>query len=164
MSRFLAPLALVSVAAATAACAAAAATAPVVPVFVQGLVHARAPGLAFVPTRAVAAYRYERFGASRLRVTYRFRRLRQASGQPAFYTVTARKLAGGFGACAAGKTQTLQMGGNKVYWDGAAAWRCFPAPGGPARVDVTGPAAAPARFASKFAYGRVAASVKRIGT
>jgi hypothetical protein len=158
VTRVLALLAALSVAAG----ASAAASAPVVPGFVQGLVHARAPGLAFVPTRAVAAYRYERFGATPRRVSYRFRRVRQASGQPAFYTVTARKLGGGLATCGAGKIQTLQMGGNRVYWDGTTAWRCFSATGGPARVDVTGAAAAPTKFSSKFAYGRVAASVKRI--
>jgi hypothetical protein len=88
-------------------------------------------------------------------VTYRFARVRPARNQPPF-TVTIAPHRGPLSACGAGREQTLQMGGNKVYWDGSTAWRCVRFRGGAARISVTGAAA------SRFAYGRVAASVRRI--
>lgn len=153
---------LVLAAALVAVASASAASPPVVPAFVQALVQRRAATLAFVPTRSVPGYRYDRFRATPRLVVLRFRRTQPATGQPAWFTVSTRRLGRTLSGCGDGKLQTLQMGGNKVYWDGGTAWRCAAAPGGAVRIEVAGPPADPVRFSSRFAYGRVAASVKRI--
>jgi len=140
-----------------------ASAAPVVPTFVQGLVKARAGDLAYVPTRVPLHYRYRslRVASEAKRVTYVFARARPAAGQPPF-AVTIAPYRGRLAACGDGQQRTLQLGGNKVYWNGIAAWRCLAPPrAASVRVTVTGNAD-PARFASKLAYGRVAASVQRI--
>lgn len=155
---------VVLTAALAASASARAASTPVVPVFVQGLVQERSADLAFVPTRSVSGYRYERFRATPQLVVLRLRRTRPAAGRPAWFTVSMRRLAGSLSSCGDGRIQTLQMGGNKVYWDGTTAWRCVAAAGRAVRIEITGPAADPTRFSSKFAYGRVAASVRRIGS
>jgi hypothetical protein len=135
---------------------------PAVPVFVQSLVKHRAGQLAYAPTRVPLSYRYRSFrvAPATKTVTYRFVRVPTARNQPPI-TVTIVRYRRPLSACGAGKQQTLQMGGNKVYWDGTVAWRCMRFAGGAAQASVTG-AADPARFATKFAYGRVAASVRRI--
>ncbi len=140
------------------------AEAPIVSPFVQRLVKKRAADLAYVPTRVPSHYRYQRYevGSRPARVTLRFTRATPARHQPPWFTVTATPYTAPLSACGEGKQQTLQLGGNKVYWDGTTAWRCLTSPRGVTRVAVTGPPIDPMTFASKFAYGRVAASVKRI--
>lgn len=152
------------VAAASAAAAGGASAAPAVPLYVQGLIAQRAGDLAYVPTRLPAGYRYGRFQVARgpTEVVLRFVRARPGGVRPTWFVVRVRRQGAGPGSCAAGRQKTLQMGGNRVYWDGEAAWRCQPYPGGVARITVTGPAVQPTAFAADVAYARVAASVRRI--
>ena len=141
-----------------------AATAPAVPLRAQIALAKAARGLAFIPTRIPSGYRFQsyRLGQSPSTVVLRFARTKPAGSRPAWFTVTTRRFSGSRAACADRRLQTLQMGGNKVYWDGTTAWRCQAVPGGLVRVNVTGPAVDPQRFAAAFAYGRVAASAKRV--
>ena len=141
-----------------------AAASPAVPPFVQGLVKKRARHLAFVPTRVLRGYRYEsyRISGRAPTVVLRFRRAKPAQNQPPWFTVTVRPYAGRPADCGSGKLQTLQLGGNKVCWDGTSAWRCQLLAGGTAKISVSGPSTDPMKFAAKFAYGLVAASVKRV--
>jgi hypothetical protein len=106
---------------------AAAARQPLVPTFVQHLVRAKAGALAYVPTRAPSSYRYlsYRWDAAHRTLTIRVHnRHYAASNARRTASVTAAPFAGSLASCADGKQKTLQYAGNRVYWDGAVAWRC----------------------------------------
>jgi hypothetical protein len=107
-----------------------AAPAPVVPPFIQQLVRRRAGELAYIPTRVPFGYRYRSYTWRDARLTIRLVDPRYPN--PARHTVLfgARRFAGTAASCADGKTKTLQLDGNRVYWDGTVAWRCVRAPGG----------------------------------
>jgi hypothetical protein len=112
---------LLAVAATTSA-----ASAPAVPLFVQKLVRTRAGDLAYVPTRLPFRYRYRsyRWNGSTHMLVLRFADERFAS--PAKHTLvfTVEQFPGRVESCGDGRQKTLQMGGNKVYWDAGLAWRC----------------------------------------
>ena len=93
---------------------------PLVPVFVQKLVRSKAGSLAYVPTRAPFGYRYVRFrwDAERRVLTITLVDRRLPAGGRHSIVFTARRFAGTLATCGSGRLKTLQMGGNKVYWDG----------------------------------------------
>jgi hypothetical protein len=157
--RIVAVSAALALAGFSAVSAAAAPPKPVVPVFVQGLVRAKAGGLASVPTRAPFRYRYVRYrwnpGARLLTITLADRRF-PVDGRHSI-TFNARRFSAPLANCGDGREKTLQMGGNKVYWDGTDAWRCLRGPDGRlVRVAASGP------NLPDVALGRLVASAKRI--
>ena len=135
--RLLAVLALL-LALGAAASSAGAATQPLVPPFIQGLVKARAGTLAYVPTRAPIGYRYSSYtwnGGTRV-LTIRLAHRREPRRTISF---TARRSAVPLARCGEGRLKTLQLDGNKVYWDGTTAWRCVRGRDGrPVRLSATG--------------------------
>jgi hypothetical protein len=132
-----------------AAPAAAAASQPLVPTFVQQLLKRKAGPLAYAPTRAPFRYRYESFTWKSPVLTIRLVDPRYDNAAAHRVTFTVRRFSGD---CAAGKLKTLQLDGNRVYWDGTIAWRCVRSvklsASGPNLPDVT--------------LGQVVASVKRL--
>ena len=157
--RTLAGLAAIAVAAFAAASVSAAKPQPVVPPFIQKLVQVKAGTLSYVPTRVPFRYRYLRYrwdGVRRvLTITVADRRF-PADGRHSV-AFTARRVGGTLASCGAGREKTLQMGGNKVYWDGETAWRCVRgADGQLVRITAAGP------NLPDVALGRVAASGKRL--
>jgi hypothetical protein len=98
--------------------------APAVPPFIQNQLAKRAGATAFVPTRLPFHYRYRSFSVApgTAKVTLRFADNRFAPSPTRTVTFTASRFTGA--RCAAGKRKTLQLAGNKVYWDGTRAWRC----------------------------------------
>lgn len=107
-----------------------AAPVPVVPPFIQHLVRRKAGELAYVPTRAPFHYGYYSYRWRDGRLTIRLvdRRYRLDALNSVFFF--AQRLRGTPASCASGKRKTLQLDGNKVYWDGIVAWRCVRAPSG----------------------------------
>jgi hypothetical protein len=107
-----------------------AAPVPVVPPFIQHVVERRAGELAYVPTRKPFGYRYRSYTYSNGRLTIRLVDPRHPN--PARHAVLfgAQRFAGTASSCADGRTKTMQLDGNKIYWDGATAWRCVRAPSG----------------------------------
>ena len=157
--RTLALLVALGVAALVPASLSAAKPAPVVPPFIQKLVRAKAGPLASVPTRVPFRYRYVRYrwnGAGRmLTITLADRRF-PVDGRHSI-TFTVRRFGGSLATCGNGREKTLQMGGNKVYWDGSVAWRCVRARDGRlVRVAAEGP------NLPDVALGRLVASAKRV--
>jgi hypothetical protein len=152
---------LVTAAAALAlAASSAAASAPAVPPFVQKLVAARAGDLAYVPTRLPFRYRYRayRYDAATGMLTLRFVDVRFANAAKHTLFLTAEPFGGAFETCGDGRQKTLQMGGNKVYWDGGVAWRCQRTSGGRiVKLLASGPGL------PDVALGRVVASAKHVG-
>jgi hypothetical protein len=71
-------------------------------------------------------YRYTGYtwlpGARQL--TFRFDDRRYARNGKHALRFTAQPFTGTLASCADGKQKTLQLDGNKVYWDGSVAWRC----------------------------------------
>ena len=105
---------------------AAAATNPVVPVFIQKLALKKAGPFAYTPTRVPFGYRYTSYSwlpASK-QLTFRFDDKHYAKNGKHALRFTAQPFAGTLASCADGKQKTLQLDGNKVYWDGSVAWRC----------------------------------------
>jgi hypothetical protein len=154
--RPLALLAGLTVAVVLAVPASAAGRNPVIPPFIQNLVGARAGSVAHVPTRVPFAYRYAgyRWNGSVLTITLADRRF-AVDGRHSI-AFTARRFGGTFASCGNGREKTLQMGGNKVYWDGEVAWRCIRGANGRlVRVAASGP------NLPDVALGRVVASGKR---
>jgi hypothetical protein len=115
---------------------------PLVPAPVQRLVRAKAGALAYVPTRAPAGYRYLSYGwdAGERQLTIRLHDRHYAAAN-ANRTVefTAQRFAAPLTACGNGKVETIQYDGNKVYWDGTAAWRCLRSATGNVRLAAAGP-------------------------
>lgn len=127
-----------------------------VPPFIQNLVRAKAGSLAYIPTRSPLGYRYSayRWNGRVLTVKLADRRF-PVDGQHSI-AVTAQRYAGTLASCGNGREKTLQMGGNKVYWDGALAWRCVRGSNGRlVRLAASGP------NLPDVALGRVVASGKR---
>jgi hypothetical protein len=153
--RVLVALAAVGLAAAAAPASDAKAT-PLVPPFIQSLVRAKATALAYVPARAPIGYRYAayRWNGRVLTIVLADRRFPRDGRHSIRFT--ARRFAGSPASCADGREKTLQMGGNKVYWDGALAWRCVRgAAGRLVRLAASGP------NLPDVALGRLVASAGR---
>jgi hypothetical protein len=90
-----------------------------VPVDVQAQIVARAPLVAYAPSRLAPGWRYERWAHSgALRIWFG-----NTAGKEIVF-VAARFA----GDCRAGREKTFQMAGVKVYWGHTAneqeAWRC----------------------------------------
>ena len=115
-----------SLAAAVAAVPTSASTKPIVPVFIQQLALKKAGPVAYAPTRVPFGYRYTGYTwlAGSRQLTFRFDDHRYARNGKHALRFTAEPFAGTLASCAAGKQKTLQLDGNKVYWDSAVAWRC----------------------------------------
>jgi hypothetical protein len=156
--RIFALLAALVAAACLSASASAAKPKPVVPTFIQQLVQAKAGALAYVPTRVPIGYRYAayRWSGRVLTITLADRRF-PVDGRHSI-RFTAQRYRGSFASCGDGREKTLQMAGNKVYWDGEVAWRCIRGTNGRlVRVAASGP------NLPDVALGRVVASGKRVG-
>jgi hypothetical protein len=152
----LAVLAVLAAVALVPASLSAATPRPVVPPFIQKLVLAKAGGLAFVPTRVPFRYRYVGYGwnGRELRIKVADRRF-PLDGRHTL-AFTARRFGGTLASCGNGREKTLQMGGNKVYWDGKVAWRCVRGRGGRlVKIAAAGP------NLPDVALGRVVASGRR---
>jgi hypothetical protein len=136
---------------------AAAAAKPVVPTAVQVRIKAKAPSLAYVPTRLAIGFHYRRWEYRQGTVRIWFRN--KAGWEIVF--VAARL----HGACRAGMEKSFQLDGNKVWWAHTAieqqAWRCVVGRSSLVRLAAASPQP-PTRFAD-VGLGRVAASGKRIG-
>jgi hypothetical protein len=157
--RSFAVLAALAIAAVLPASASAAKPKPVVPTFIQKLIRAKAGTLAYVPTRVPFGYRYVRYrwDAARrvLTITLADRRFPVDGRHSIEFTVT--RFQGTLAGCGGGREKTLQMGGNKVYWDGTLAWRCVRGSDGRlVKIAATGP------NLPDVALGRVVASGKRV--
>lgn len=145
------------VAASLPASATAAKPRPVVPPFIQKVVRAKAGVLAYVPARVPFGYRYSayRWNGRVLTITLADRRF-PADGRHSI-AFTAQRFGGALASCGDGREKTLQMGGNKVYWNGEVAWRCVRGSNGRlVRMAASGP------NLPDVALGRVAASGKRV--
>jgi hypothetical protein len=148
-----------AVGALSAASASAAKPKPVVPAFIQTLARAKAGSLAYVPTRVPFGHRYVRYqwDAPRRRLTITLAARRFPLDGRHSIAFTARRFAGRLASCGDGRQKTLQMGGNRVYWDGALAWRCVRGRDGrPVQIAASGP------NLPDVALGRVVASAKRV--
>jgi hypothetical protein len=157
--RTLAALAALAVAALTASSVSAAKPQPVVPPFIQKLVRTKAGPLAYVPTRVPLRYGYVRYrwdGARRVLTLSVADRRFPVDGRRSI-AFTAQRFAGTLASCGNGREKTLQMGGNKVYWNGETAWRCVRGRDGRlVRIAAAGP------NLPDVALGAVAASGKRV--
>jgi len=135
-----------------------AAPAPVVPPFIQHLVQRKAGELAYVPARAPFRYRYRSYTWRDGRLTIRLVDPRFANAAKHTVLFGAERFGGTATSCANGKQKTLQLDGNRVYWNGTVAWRCLRTPRGPlVKLTATGP------NLPDVALGIVVASSKRIG-
>jgi hypothetical protein len=156
--RAIAALATLGLAAVLPTPASAAKPKPVVPLFIQQLVRAKAGALAYAPTRVPLGYRYAayRWNGRVLTIVHADRRF-PVNGVHSI-AFTAQGFGGTLPSCGNGREKTLQMGGNKVYWDGEVAWRCVRGSGGRlVRIAASGP------NLPDVALGRVVASGKRVG-
>jgi hypothetical protein len=155
--RLVLPAALAALALAASA---AAASSPVVPPFIQQLVAKNAGDLAYVPTRVPFRYRYRsyRYDPATRMLTLRLADVRFPPGAKHSLAFTAEPFRGALETCGDGRQKTLQMGGNKVYWDEGVAWRCQRTPRGRiVKLLAAGPGL------PDVALGRVVASAKHIG-
>jgi hypothetical protein len=153
------PVTLLAAAALAAPVAAVAAARPAVPVFIQKLAQAKAGPVAYAPTRLPFRYAYRRYrwAPATHRLTYWFADTRYPANGKHSIAVTAEPFGGTLASCADGKQKTLQLDGNKVYWDGSVAWRCVTGANGKlVKILASGP------NLPDSALGIVAASVKRI--
>jgi hypothetical protein len=141
------------------ATAATAASVPTLPPFIEKLVVSKAGPLAAAPTRLPLRYRYRAYKWNRAQrtLTLLFADTRFPIDGRHTITFTASRFPGPLARCGAGKSKTLQMGGNKVYWDGSVAWRCVRGSDG---RNVALRASAP--NLPDVALGRVIASAKRL--
>lgn len=136
-------LALSALALVAFASTAAAGPSPLVPPFTKLLVAKKAGALAYAPTRSPFGYRYLNYSWSPTKHTLSIR-LHDKHYRPGnarhTATFTASWHGGSLATCANGKQKTIQYDGNKVYWDGRAAWRCVSGPGGrTVKLAATGP-------------------------
>jgi hypothetical protein len=132
---------------------------PLVPPFIQNLMKGKVGALAYVPPRAPFGYRYRRYEWDPprriLTIVLADRRFPPDGRHSVTFTVT--RFGGTLSSCGNGRGKTLQMGGNKIYWNGTVAWRCVRAANGRlVRLAAAGP------NLPDVALGRVAASAKRI--
>jgi hypothetical protein len=152
-------LPIVLLAAAALAAPAAAATKPAVPVFIQKAAKAKAGALAYAPTRLPFRYSYLRYrwAPASKQLTLWFADTRFPVNGKHTLAVTTQPFAGTLASCADGKQKTMQLDGNKVYWDGQVAWRCVAGQGGKnVKILASGP------NLPDSALGIVASSVKRL--
>jgi hypothetical protein len=155
--RTLALIATLVAAAVAAATASAAEPKPLVPSFIQKLVRAKAGALAYVPTRSPIGYRYSAYKWNGRALTIKLADWRFPVDGRHSVTVTAQRHGGTLASCGYGREKTLQMGGNKVYWNGELAWRCVRGANGRLfKLAASGP------NLPDVALGRVMASVKRV--
>jgi hypothetical protein len=134
-------------------------SAALVPPFIEQLVRTKAGALAYVPTRAPFRYRYVGYGwnGGTLRIKLADRRFALDGRHSLVFT--AQRFRGTLAGCGASRERSLQMGGNKVYWDGSVAWRCVRGSDGRlVRLTASGPKL------PDVALGRVVASAKRAGS
>ena len=152
-------LVLTLVAASCAVPAASAASAPVTPPFIQQLVNKKAGVLAYTPTRVPFRHRYVgyRWDAASGILALRYADRRFPLDGRHTVTFTADRFGGTAARCGDGRLKTLQLDGNKVYWDGRVAWRCVRGSDGRlVKLAAAGP------NLPDVAIGRVVASAKRI--
>jgi hypothetical protein len=150
-------VAVVAVLLLASASTAAAKSTPVVPPFIQQLAQAKAGVLAYVPTRVPFRYRYVGYGWNGRVLEIKVADRRFPLDGRHSVAFTARRFRGTLASCGAGRERTLQMGGNKVYWDGAVAWRCVRGwDGRLVRLAASGP------NLPDVALGRVVASAKAV--
>jgi hypothetical protein len=131
-----------AVAAFAVAAAAAAAAVPAVPPFVQHLSAAKAGPLAYVPTRLPFRYRYTayRWNAAARILSFRFDDGRFPRNGRHLLWFTSERFGGTLASCGDGRQKTLQLDGNRVYWNGQVAWRCLRgADGRPVKLLAAGP-------------------------
>ena len=150
-----------SVLSAVAALPAAAATEPVVPVFIQKVAVQKAgPARVRADPRAVPLplHGLHLAPGRATQLTFRFDDRRYPrNGKHRVCASRPSRFAGTLASCADGKQKTLQLDGNKVYWDGAVAWRCVRgADGKLVKLTASGPKL------PDVALGIVVASGKRI--
>ena len=128
---------------------AATAAPPLVPLSVQKAVRAQAKSLAYVPTRAPRKYAYVSYGWSGKDLVIRLadKRFPLDGMHTILFTVEHA-----LGLCSEGKIKTMQLDGNRVFWDGTEAWRCIRG----ARVSASG------LNLPDSALGRVVASAKSL--
>jgi hypothetical protein len=135
-----------------------AAPVPVVPPFIQQLVQRKAGELAYVPTRKPFGYRYRSYTWRDGRLTIRLVDPRYPNAARHTVLFGAQRFTGRASSCSAGKTKTLQLDGNRVYWNGTVAWRCVRTPSGRlVKLTASGP------NLPDVALGIVVASGKRVG-
>jgi hypothetical protein len=157
--RFVAVLAALMLASAPAA---AAKSTPIVPPFIQQLARAKAGVLAYVPTRVPLRYRYVGYGWNGRRLEIKVADRRFPLDGRHSVAFTAQRFGRTLASCGAGREKTLQMGGNKVYWDGAVAWRCVRASDGRlVRLAASGPNLPDVALARVVASGKRVASAAR---
>jgi hypothetical protein len=152
-------LLVLAILAAIAAAPSASAAAPVTPPFIQQLVKKKAGALAYTPTRVPFRYRYAgyRWDAAKRILTLRYADRRFPLDGRHTVTFTAARFRGTVAGCGDARLKTLQLDGNKVYWDGRVAWRCVRGTGGRlVKLAASGP------NLPDVALGRVVASAKRI--
>jgi hypothetical protein len=153
----LAVLAALAVAAFLPASLSAAKPNPVVPPFIQKVVRTKAGSLAYAPTRVPFRYSYVGYGWKDRVLTIRVADRRFPLDGRRSLTFTARRFGGTLASCGDRREKTLQMRGNKVYWDGEVAWRCVRGSDSRAvRLAASGP------NLPDVALGRVVASGKRV--
>jgi hypothetical protein len=128
---------------------------PVVPPFIQHLVQRKAGELAYVPTRTPWKHRYGSYSWRDGRLTIRLVDTRYPVNYLNSVSFSAQRFRGTLASCANGKDKTLQLDGNKVYWDGIIAWRCVRAASGHlVKLSATGPNQSEVPLAVVVASGR----------
>jgi hypothetical protein len=130
-----------------------------VPTFVQNLVKTKAGPLAYAPTRLPFRYRYLRYrwDASRRTLTLWFADRRFPPNGKHTLAFTSQRFGHPLARCGDGRQKTMQLDGNKVYSDGAVAWRCVRGRDGRnVKLAATGPKL------PDTALGIVVASAKRL--
>lgn len=129
----------------------------VVPLAAQVRILVVAGPQAVVPTRMAFGYRYRTwsYGSRARRLAIRFDDRRRPPGARSLAFV-AEPFRRPLARCGDGRQKTMQLAGNKVYWDGREAWRCIAGPRGAVRVAASGPAL------PDVALGRVVASARRL--
>jgi hypothetical protein len=137
--------------------AAASASHPVVPNIAQEQIKHRAPALAYMPTRLAIGFRYRSWAATTQALRIRF------SNKPGWeITFVATPMSG---SCTAGKEQSFQLAGNKVYWSHTAekqqAWRCVVGRTGRQVRLVAASTQPPEKFAA-VGLGSIVASGRRV--
>lgn len=132
-------------------------SAPVVPTRVQSAIKAKAPRLAYVPTRMLIGFRYRswRYESGVLRIRFR----NKSGWEVTFVAAPAR------GSCLAGVEKRFQLAGEKVYWAHTSneqqAWRCVVGPGG-RKIRLVAASPQPPTKLADVGLGRVASFARPI--
>lgn len=147
---------IVGLAAAGPAFSATPSTPPVPPV-AQARIHAKAPTLAYVPTRIPIGFRYRRWSYEQGAVRIWFR---NKTGWEIVFVAVANR-----GDCRAGREKTFQLAGNKIFWAQTAneqqAWRCLVGRSGRQIRLVAATVQPPNKFAD-VGLGSIVTSARRI--